>query len=114
MTELTFKSLQDYLTIKYDAICQQKNISTPSTSDLFIKLVEEIGEVAEVLSQQKGNKASTDDASLEKELADVIHYVVEIANVNAIDLTKAIIEKDKLASVKYNQSLNLADFLAKD
>ncbi|GAX47529.1 nucleoside triphosphate pyrophosphohydrolase family protein [Pseudolactococcus reticulitermitis] len=101
MTELTFKSLQDYLTIKYDAICQRKNISSPSTSDLFIKLVEEIGEVAEVLSQQKGNKASTD-------------YVVEIANVNAIDLTKAIIEKDKLASVKYNQSLNLADFLAKD
>ena len=47
MTELTFRSLQDYLDVKYEAICQRKNISSPSTSDLFIKLVEEIGEVAE-------------------------------------------------------------------
>lgn len=113
MSELTFRSLQDYLNIKYDAICQRKNISSPSTSDLFIKLVEEIGEVSEVLSQQKGNKASTDDVSLENELADVIHYVLEIANVNDIDLAKAIIEKDKLASEKYNESPNLADFMAK-
>lgn len=116
MSELTFRSLQDYLNIKYDAICQRKNISSPSTSDLFIKLVEEIGEFSEVLSQQKGNKASkasTDDVSLENELADVIHYVLEIANVNDIDLAKAIIEKDKLASEKYNESPNLADFLAK-
>ncbi|MGO2244739.1 MAG: hypothetical protein ACTH4H_05905 [Pseudolactococcus laudensis] len=95
MSELTFRSLQDYLNIKYDAICQRKNISSPSTSDLFIKLVEEIGEIADVLSQQKVNKASTDDVSLENELA------------------KAIIEKDKLASEKYNESPNLADFMAK-
>ncbi len=113
MTELTFRSLQDYLDVKYEAICQRKNISSPSTSDLFIKLVEEIGEVAEVLSQLKGNKANTDDASLENELADVVHYVVEIANVNGIDLGKAIIEKDKRASVKYNESPNLAESLSK-
>ncbi|WP_460054928.1 MazG nucleotide pyrophosphohydrolase domain-containing protein [Pseudolactococcus yaeyamensis] len=93
---------------------QRKNISSPSTSDLFIKLVEEIGEVAEVLSQLKGNKANSDEASLKNELADVIHYVVEIANVNNIDLGKAIIEKDKLASIKYNESPNLAEFLTKE
>ena len=114
MTELTFRSLQDYLDVKYEAICQRKNISSPSTSDLFIKLVEEIGEVAEVLSQLKENKASTDDASLKSELADVVHYVVEIANVNGIDLGQAIIEKDKQASVKYKESPNLAEFLAKN
>jgi NTP pyrophosphatase (non-canonical NTP hydrolase) len=83
---------------------------------LFIgKLVEdELDEVAEVLSQLKSNKANTDDASLENELADVVHYVVEIANVNGIDLGKAIIEKDKRASVKYNESPNLAEFLSKN
>ena len=59
------------------------------------------------------NKANTDDASLENKLADVVHYVVEIANVNGIDLGKAIIEKDKRASVKYNESPNLAEFLSK-
>ncbi|GAB2021447.1 hypothetical protein RyT2_05210 [Pseudolactococcus yaeyamensis] len=66
------------------------------------------------MSQLKGNKANSDEASLKNELADVIHYVVEIANVNNIDLGKAIIEKDKLASIKYNESPNLAEFLTKE
>ena len=48
------------------------------------------------------------------ELADVVHYVVEIANVNGIDLGQAIIEKDKQASMKYKESPNLAEFLAKN
>jgi NTP pyrophosphatase (non-canonical NTP hydrolase) len=108
MTTLTFKSLQDYLALKYET-------RNKSTSDLFIKLVEEIGEVAEILSQLKGNKGVANDIALEKELAnelaDVIHYVTVLANVNEIDLTKVIIEKDQLASLKYNESPNLETFL---
>ena len=34
------------------------------------------------------------------EVADVVHYVVQIDNVNGIDLGQAIIEKDNAASVK--------------
>ncbi len=62
---------------------------------LFMKLVEEIGEVAEVLNK----------------LADVIHYAVSIAALNGLDMNEFIIEKDKAASVKYNHRTNLEQFV---
>lgn len=76
-----------------------------------MKLVEEIGEVAEVLNRLEGRKSNTGDTSLEKELVDVIQYAVALASINHIDLTNAIIKKDKQAAVKYNQSPNLEEFL---
>ena len=102
MTQLTFHELQSYLALKYK--------EGRTSSALFMKLVEEIGEVAEVLNQLEGKKKMQGDASLEKELVDVIHYAVAIASINDIDLTKAIIHKDKQAAVKYNQAPNLEDF----
>lgn len=104
MKQLTFHELQSYLALKY----KEGRTSTA----LFMKLVEEIGEVAEVINQLEGRKESTENASLEKELVDVIHYAVAIASINQIDLTKAIIDKDKQAAMKYNQSPNLEEFLS--
>ncbi|MCR8848450.1 hypothetical protein NQ095_08560 [Rossellomorea sp. SC111] len=103
MTQLTFQELQSYLALKYK--------EGRTSSALFMKLVEEIGEVAEVLNQLEGRKENTGNASLEKELVDVIHYAVAIASINDIDLTKAIINKDKQAAVKYNQAPNLEEYL---
>ncbi|WP_173915929.1 MazG nucleotide pyrophosphohydrolase domain-containing protein [Halobacillus sp. Marseille-Q1614] len=103
MKQLTFGELQNYLALKYT--------EERTSSGLFMKLVEEIGEVAEALNQLEGRKENSDDASLEKELVDVIHYAVSIASINDIDLTKAIIKKDKQAAIKYNQSPNLEEFL---
>lgn len=83
-------------------------------SSLFMKLVEEIGEVAEVLNKRDGRKASGDEdlkAQLANELVDVIHYTFSIASLNQIDLNDAILEKDKKASVKYNHKVNLEQFL---
>lgn len=104
MEQLTFSELQNYLALKYK--------EGRTSSALFMKLVEEIGEVAEVLNQLEGRKQLTSDASLEKELVDVLHYAIAIASVNNIDLTKAIIEKDREAAIKYNQTPNLEEFLA--
>lgn len=81
---------------------------------LFMKLVEEIGEVAEVLNKKAGRKATDNEdlqAELGKELADVIHYAVAIAALNGLDLNKVIIEKDKTASVKYHHTTNLEQFV---
>lgn len=103
MEQLTFHELQSYLALKYK--------DGRTSAALFMKLIEEIGEVAEALNQLEGRKANTGDSSLEKELADVIHYAVAIASINNIDLTKVIIEKDKQAAIKYNQSPNLEEFL---
>lgn len=104
MKQLTFYELQNYLALKY----KEGRTST----DLFMKLIEEIGEVADVLNKLGGQKENTENTSLEKELVDVIHYAVAIASINHIDLTKAIINKDKQAAIKYNQTPNLEEFLA--
>ena len=104
MKQLTFHELQSYLALKYK--------EGTTSSALFMKLVEEIGEVAEVLNQLEGRKANEGNTSLENELADVIHYAVAIASVNDIDLTEAIINKDKQAARKYHQSPDLEGFLA--
>lgn len=81
---------------------------------LFMKLVEEIGEVAEVLNKKAGRKAVGDEdlqVQLGNELADVIHYAVAIAALNGVDMNEVILQKDKAASVKYHHKINLEQFI---
>ncbi|MET3558018.1 NTP pyrophosphatase (non-canonical NTP hydrolase) [Streptococcus rupicaprae] len=103
---LTIQELQDYLASHYSQRGQEQG--------LFMKLVEEIGEVAEILNQRAGRKAQ-DKADLDKELAtelaDMIHYIVAIAAINDLDLTKTILEKDKEAAIKYGHEIDLETFL---
>lgn len=82
---------------------------------LFMKLVEEIGEVAEVLNKKAGRKSTDDEdlrTNLGNELADVIHYAVAIAALNDLNMNDFIIEKDRVASLKYNHRINLEEFVA--
>jgi len=105
--EITIEALEDYLQERYGGWAEEQG--------LFMKLVEELGEVAEVLNKRTGRKAGdgTDlDAQLGTELADMIHYIVAIAAINNLDLTKIILEKDKKASVKYHHAVNLEAFLS--
>ncbi len=104
--QLTLKALEAYLSKQYCGRC--------SDQSLFMKLVEEIGETAEILNMRDGRKSADGsdlDAELGKELADIIHYAVAIAAVNNLDLSDIIIEKDKKASVKYHREENFEDFL---
>lgn len=85
-------------------------------SSLFMKLVEEVGEVAEVLNKRDGRKASDNEdlkSQLANELVDVVHYAFAIASLNQINLNDAILEKDKKASIKYKHEVNLEQFLLK-
>ncbi len=103
---LTIKELEEYLLENYDKRCVDQS--------LFMKLVEEIGEVAEVLNKKAGRKAAEDEdlqTQLGRELADVIHYAVAIAALNGIDMNCVILAKDKEASVKYHHSINLEQFI---
>ena len=84
---------------------------------LFMKLAEELGEVAEVLNMRSGNKSANGadlSAELSEELCDMIHYIIAIAAINGIDLSAAIIEKDKRGSAKYNHDINLEQFIQKE
>lgn len=104
--KITIKDYEEYLYEHY------KNHGIDSS--LFMKLVEEIGEVAEVLNRRDGRKANNNDnlkEELANELVDVIHYAFAIASLNNIDLNEMIIEKDKKASIKYNHKINLEQFI---
>ena len=103
-------SITDYEEYLYD---HYKNHGIDTS--LFMKLVEEVGEVAEVLNKRDGRKASDREdlkTQLANELVDVIHYAFAIASLNQINLNDVILEKDKKASIKYHHEKNLEQFLS--
>lgn len=104
--QVSISALQAYLAEHY--------LGWADEQSMFMKLVEEIGEVAEVLNKRSGRK-STEEADLQEqlgnELADVIHYAVAIAAINGLDLNDIILSKDKKASVKYHHDRDLETFL---
>ena len=105
--KITINELQKYLADRYGGWATEQS--------MFMKLVEEIGEVAEVLNKRAGRKASDENDLSEQlgtELADMIHYIVAIAAINDIDLERIIVEKDRKASIKYNHRVNLETFLS--
>ena len=103
---ITIDALQSYLKHRYSGWAKEES--------MFMKLVEEMGEVAEVLNKKVGRKAN-DEADINEhlgiELADMIHYIVAIAALNDLDLERIMLEKDKKASVKYHHDINLEQFL---
>lgn len=104
--EISINDLQAYLADRYGGWATEQS--------MFMKLVEEMGEVAEVLNKRAGRKASEEADLTEQlgtELADLIHYAVAIAAINDIDLSDTIVKKDRIASVKYRHSVNLESFL---
>jgi len=105
--DLSIKNYQDYLKSVYQF--------HKGDQGLFIKLVEEVGEVAQVLNIQNGRKSSVINPTeaLAEELSDIIHYSIAIAAINNIDLESAILEKDEKASLKYGRTNNLFIHLEK-
>ncbi len=104
--KVSIEELQEYLLDHYS--------NGGIDESLFMKLVEEIGEVAEVLNKKAGRKSSENEdlqVQLGNELADVIHYAIAIAALNGLDMNDIIISKDKMASIKYNHRTNLEQFI---
>lgn len=103
---ITIEALEQYLAHRYGGWGKEES--------MFMKLVEEIGEVAEVLNKKAGRKTNDEadiNAQLGIELADMLHYIIAIAALNDLDLEKIILEKDRKASVKYHHDINLEQFL---
>ena len=82
--KITIDELQAYLADRYCGWATEQS--------MFMKLVEEMGEVADVLNKRAGRKASQENDLQEQlgiELVDMIHYIVAIAAINDIDLIEA-------------------------
>lgn len=104
--KVTIEALEKYLKHTYKDPKHEQS--------LFMKLVEEMGELAEVLNKKAGRKKTDEgdlQAQLGNEIADVIHYAVAIAAVNGLNLNEIIISKDRRAAEKYNHEINLREFI---
>ena len=107
--QVTIEALEAYLAKNY--------VGRANEQSMFMKLVEEMGEVAEILNKRAGRKASDGSnlqAELGEELADVIHYAMAIAAINGLNMNDVILEKDRQAAVKYRHEINLEGFIAEN
>ena len=104
--KITIEELEAYLLDHYS--------TNGIDQSLFMKLVEEIGEVAEVLNKKAGRKSSNHEdlkTQLGNELADTIHYCIAISALNDININDFILSKDKKAAIKYKHKTNLEKFI---
>ena len=88
-TDITIRKLQQYI--------RNKDHKPGMEYGYFLKLIEEIGELAEVIRQ--GNKLGKDDdikGTIDEELYDVLYYVFALANLYDVDLEKSCLLKEKI------------------
>lgn len=66
--------------------------SARGTPGTFMWFIEEIGELSTALANNAPGKSPTDEerANLEEEFADVIAWLTTLANINNVDLEKAL------------------------
>lgn len=103
---LTIKKMQKYLKEKYKII---KPEEMNNTQRYFLKLIEEVGELAEVIRKDKRMEDGNIKGTIEEELSDVLYYVLMIANTYDIDLETSFRLKEELNSKRYNHNLKIDD-----
>jgi len=85
--ELSIHAFQELIRDRYFATDNARG--TPGT---FLLLMEEVGELATAFHNNRPDKSPTPEeiANLEEEFADVFAWLATLANINDVDLTKAI------------------------
>ena len=94
--DLTIRKLQECI----------KNIDHKNNSNdkYMLKLMEEVGELAEVIRKNKRmEKGESIKGTIEEELQDVLYCIVCLANINDIDLQECVYLKEKLNCEKYSR-----------
>lgn len=91
----TLKELQHYLA----EVCQERGWIKDSPSEKFVLFIEEVGELAKALRKAVGlyeERAKPRDISLEEEFADVLSYLLDLANCFQVDLEQAFRAKEQI------------------
>jgi NTP pyrophosphatase (non-canonical NTP hydrolase) len=94
--ELSLRRLQEYI--------KSTDYSPDKKEHYFYKLIEETGELSEVI--RKNSRLRTTGniiGTIEEELYDVLYYVTALANVYEIDLEECFKMKEDLNKVKWNK-----------
>ena len=93
-TKPTLKDLQEY----QEELCKERGWDKSTDLETFLLFTEEVGELAKAIRNrkelytEKGKKK--DDFELEGEFADVLGYLLELANKFGIDLEDAFRKKE--------------------
>ncbi len=91
----TLNDLQRYIA----DVCQERGWTKDSPSEKFVLFIEEVGELAKAMRKAAGlyaEQAKPRDMSLEEEFADVLNYLLDLANCFQIDLERAFREKEEI------------------
>lgn len=92
------KYLQSYI--------KQKDYNPELKKDYFLKLSEEIGELAEAMGKDILYKDSGSiKGTIDEEIWDVIYYALAIANCYDIDVESVIQIKEEINNKKYNTGI---------
>jgi NTP pyrophosphatase (non-canonical NTP hydrolase) len=95
----TLPQLQQYM----DAICQERGWTKDTYAEKFLLFTEEVGELAKAIRKNQGlyqEEARQKRFELEEEFADVLSYLLDLANSFHVDLETAFREKEQLNSTR--------------
>jgi NTP pyrophosphatase (non-canonical NTP hydrolase) len=93
---ISITKLQEYI--------KQFDFNPDKKIDYFLKLTEEVGELAETIRKDLRIKDNGNiKGTIEEELCDVLYYVVALANVYEIDLERNFRLKDEMNKIKWNR-----------
>ena len=95
--EPTLKDLQMYVA----DVCNERGWTKDSPAEKFVLFIEEVGELAKAMRKTAGlyeEQAKKNNLSLEEEFADVLSYILDLANAYQIDLEQAFRAKEAVNS----------------
>ena len=81
-----------------DAVCKERGWTKDNYSEKFLLFTEEVGELAKAIRKTRGlyqEKTRQKHVDLEEEFADVLSYLLDLANCFQVDLEKAFREKEQ-------------------
>jgi NTP pyrophosphatase (non-canonical NTP hydrolase) len=89
-TPITLKKLQKFV--------KKRDNKQAKKMDYFMKFIEEVGELSEMIKKEKkldyeDDRTKAIKNTMDEEIADVLYYLVVLANVNKVDLEEAFLRK---------------------
>lgn len=91
----TLPELQRYMA----EVCQERGWTKDPPAEKFVLFIEEVGELAKAMRNAGGlyrEQVKPRDNNLEEEFADVLSYLLDLANVFQIDLEQAFRAKEEV------------------